>query len=130
LPAGLCSPGTRALHGVETYYLERAEITLPPYLADLERGQTQRVYATTEFPISIQPNTFVELVEQNATSMVSSFHAGVRSTAIFAISTSALGHIPRVRRPSIHRQLDASVNRGSAEYFFVDDNFISQQEDK
>ena len=35
---------------VDYFVLNEAEITLPLFLADLERGDPQRVYATAEFP--------------------------------------------------------------------------------
>jgi radical SAM superfamily enzyme YgiQ (UPF0313 family) len=117
--------------GVDTFILNEAEITLPPFLADLERGETKPVYSTTEFPdIRTTPVPLWNLVEQRRyDSMSIQFSRGCPFNCDFCNITSLLGHIPRVKTAAqIIAELDALYSMGwRRNIFFVDDNFIGNK---
>jgi radical SAM superfamily enzyme YgiQ (UPF0313 family) len=116
---------------VDHFVLNEAEITLPPFLADLEAGCARRVYATTEFPdIRQTPVPLWELADLSQyASMSIQYSRGCPFNCDFCNITTLLGHRPRIKTPQqIIAELDGLYRLGwRAAVFFVDDNFIGNK---
>lgn len=116
---------------VDYFVLNEAELTLPPFLADLEQGCPRRVYTTTEFAdIHQTPIPLWELVNlKRYASMSIQFSRGCPYDCEFCNVTALFGHRPRVKTaPQIIAELDALYARGWRQgIFFVDDNFIGNK---
>ena len=84
---------------VDHFVLNEAEITLPQFLADLERGTPQRVYATAEFPeIHQTPVPLWELADlKQYASMSIQFSRGCPFDCDFCNITALLGRRPRTK---------------------------------
>ena len=117
--------------GVDHFVLNEAELTLPPFLADLDHGCLQRVYTTTEYPdITKSPVPMWELAErQYYNSMSIQFSRGCPYNCDFCNITVLLGHTPRIKTAAqIIAELDALYALGwRRNVFFVDDNFIGNK---
>jgi radical SAM superfamily enzyme YgiQ (UPF0313 family) len=128
-PLYTCEP--EQFEDVDHLVLNEAEVTLPRFLADLERGDPKRVYTTDEFPdIQQTPIPLWELVDMKRyASMTIQFSRGCPYDCEFCNVTSLFGHRPRTKNAA---QLTAELNklyklgwRGGV--FFVDDNFIGNK---
>jgi radical SAM superfamily enzyme YgiQ (UPF0313 family) len=117
--------------GVDHFVLGEAEITLPPFLADLERGQAGHIYATTEFPdIHETPVPLWELADLNRyASMCIQFSRGCPFNCEFCDVTALFGHKPRTKTAGqIIAELDGLYDLGwRGQVFFVDDNLIGNK---
>ena len=116
---------------VDHLVLNEAELTLHPFLADLARGVTQRVYRTTEFcDIGETPPPMWELADMKRyASMSIQFSRGCPFDCEFCNVTALFGHRPRIKSADqIIAELDAMYSRGwKGQIFFVDDNFIGNK---
>ena len=116
---------------VDHFVLNEAEVTLAPFLADLERGETRRVYATSEFPdIQQTPVPLWELADVNSyATMAIQFSRGCPFNCDFCNITTLFGHRPRTKTGSqIVAELDSLYDLGwRGGVFFVDDNFIGNK---
>ena len=116
---------------VDHLVLNEAEITLPEFLADLERNQTRQIYTTDKYPdIRISPPPRWSLVNLNQyDSMPLQFSRGCPFNCDFCNITSLLGHKPRTKSAEqILIELDGLYNLGwRSSIFFVDDNFIGNR---
>jgi len=116
---------------VDHFVLNEAELTLPPFLADLALGRAQRLYATAEFPdISQTPIPVWSLANLKHYDTVSiQFSRGCPFSCDFCNITSLLGHRPRLKKAAqIVAELDALYALGwRKSVFFVDDNFIGNK---
>lgn len=86
---------------VDHFVLNEAEMTLAPFLRDLEKGQAQQVYTSDEFPdIQKTPAPLWELVDRKhyATMSIQYSHAAARSIVNFAISPHYLDTCRASRR--------------------------------
>ncbi len=116
---------------VDHLILNEAELTLPPFLADLAAGCAKRVYADSRFPeMEKTPVPRWDLVRvKDYASLSIQFSRGCPFNCDFCNVTALLGHRPRLKPvPQIIEELDAiyaSGWRGSV--FFVDDNFIGNK---
>ena len=116
---------------VDHFVLNEAELTLPPFLADLERGRAQRVYTTTEFPdIQQTPIPLWKLADRDRyASMNVQFSRGCPYNCDFCNVTVLLGRRPRTKTATqIIAELDGLYALGwRGGVFFVDDNFIGNK---
>ncbi len=113
---------------VDHFVLNEAELTLPPFLADLKEGCARRVYKTSRFcDIRKTPAPMWELVDlKRYASMSIQFSRGCPFNCEFCNVTALFGHKPRIKNAEqIVTELDGLYNLGwRGQIFFVDDNFI------
>ncbi|MFH1674826.1 MAG: B12-binding domain-containing radical SAM protein [Pseudomonadota bacterium] len=116
---------------VDHFVLNEAELTLPLFLADLEKGCAGRVYKTSEFcDIRETPAPMWKLADlKRYASMSIQFSRGCPFNCDFCNVTALFGHRPRIKTAE---QIIAELNglyglgwRGPV--FFVDDNFITNK---
>ncbi|MEJ2149809.1 MAG: B12-binding domain-containing radical SAM protein [Chloroflexota bacterium] len=116
---------------VDHFVLNEAELTLPPFLADLANGCAQPIYTTTEFPdIRQTPVPLWELANLKQYDTVSlQFSRGCPFNCDFCNVTALLGHRPRVKTAAqIVAELDSLYALGwRKSVFFVDDNLIGNK---
>ena len=116
---------------VDHFVLNEAEVTLPPFLADLKRGCAGRLYTTTEFAdIRRTPPPRWDLLElERYDSMNIQFSRGCPFNCDFCNITAMLGHRPRTKTAAqIIAELDGLWALGwRRRVFFVDDNFIGNK---
>jgi radical SAM superfamily enzyme YgiQ (UPF0313 family) len=116
---------------VDHFVLNEAELTLPPFLADLSNGCAQRVYATSEYPdIHQTPVPLWQLANLKHYDTVSlQFSRGCPFNCDFCNVTSLLGHRPRTKTTTqLIAELDGLYALGwHKSVFFVDDNFIGNK---
>jgi len=116
---------------VDHFVLNEAELTLPPFLADLANGCAQPIYTTTEFPdIRQTPVPLWELANLKQYDTVSlQFSRGCPFNCDFCNVTALLGHRPRVKTAAqIVAELDSLYALGwRKSVFFVDDNLIGSK---
>ena len=116
---------------VDHFVLNEAELTLPPFLADLEKGCARRIYETSEFcDIRKTPAPLWELIDlKHYASMSIQFSRGCPFNCEFCNVTTLFGHRVRMKTAEqIIAELDEIYNRGwRGSVFFVDDNFIGNK---
>jgi radical SAM superfamily enzyme YgiQ (UPF0313 family) len=116
---------------VDHFVLNEAELTLPLFLRDLEKGCVARVYKTCEFAnIRETPAPMWDLIDLNRyASMSIQFSRGCPFNCEFCNVTALFGHKPRIKTSE---QIIAELNSLSSSgwrgrVFFVDDNFIGNK---
>ena len=116
---------------VDHLVLNEGEVTLPLFLADLERGSARRVYTSDEYPdIQQTPAPIWGLADLKRYATLSiQFSRGCPYNCDFCNVTVLFGHRPRTKTAA---QLIAELGgiyalgwRGPV--FFVDDNFIGNK---
>lgn len=116
---------------VDHLILNEAELTLPPFLADLAAGTPKRVYTSQEFAnIHETPVPMWNLVNmRNYDSMSIQFTRGCPFNCEFCNVTTLLGHQVRTKTSAqILAELDLIYSLGwRRNIFFVDDNFIGNR---
>ena len=116
---------------VDHFVLNEAELTLPPFLTDLDAGCAQHVYTSSEFPeIEHTPTPLWELLEiKHYATMAIQYSRGCPFDCEFCNITVLLGHRPRVKTAEqIIHELNALYAIGwRSGIFFVDDNFIGNK---
>jgi radical SAM superfamily enzyme YgiQ (UPF0313 family) len=117
--------------GVDHLILNEAELTLPPFLADLAGGCARRTYTAEEHPdIRQSPVPLWELVDLgHYESIAIQFSRGCPFNCEFCNVTSLLGHRPRTKTAAqIIAELDSLYAQGWRKgVFFVDDNLIGNK---
>ncbi len=120
-----------AFPGVDHFVLNEAEITLQPFLEDLEKGCARPLYSTSEYAdLSKTPVPMWELVDMSRyDSMCIQFTRGCPFGCDFCNVTALLGHNPRLKTSDqIIAELDYLDRLGwDRNIFFVDDNFIGNK---
>jgi len=116
---------------VDHFVLNEAEVTLPEFLRDFERGAAQRIYDSTNFPdIRQTPSPLWELADvQRYASMSIQFSRGCPFDCEFCNITAMFGHRPRTKTTAqVVDELDGLHRAGwRGSVFFVDDNFIGNR---
>lgn len=116
---------------VNHFVLNEAELTLPPLLADLERGSPNRMYRSREFADLRQtPSPLWELADLRQYGLAGiQYSRGCPFDCDFCNVTATLGRKTRVKDASqIIRELDDLYRAGWRErIFFVDDNLIGNK---
>ena len=116
---------------VDHFVLNEAELTLPPFLADLEKGCPKRLYATSEFcDIKKTPAPMWELADlKRYAAMSVQFSRGCPFNCDFCNVTALLGHRPRIKTAEqVIAELDGLYTLGwRGQVFVVDDNFIGNK---
>lgn len=117
--------------GVDHLVLNEAEITLPPFLADLENSCAKRIYTSEQFAdISNTPLPKWDLLNMKKYSaMAIQYSRGCPFDCEFCDIVVLNGHMPRTKsREQILRELDALHSAGwASSVFIVDDNFIGNK---
>jgi len=116
---------------VDHFVLNEAELTLPPFLADLDQGCARRIYETSDFcDIRKTPAPVWHLADlKQYAAMGIQFSRGCPFDCEFCNVTALLGHRPRIKTSNqIVSELDALYGLGwRGQVFFVDDNFIGNK---
>jgi len=117
---------------VDHFILNEAELTLPPFLADLAQGCPKRIYASAGFADLRQtPMPMWKLLDlRRYASMSIQFSRGCPFNCDFCNVTALLGHRVRMKTSSqIIAELDSLYALGwHGDVFFVDDNFIGNKQ--
>ena len=116
---------------VDHFVLNEGEVTIPPFIRDLEAGNPRRIYASKEFAdITKSPTPLWRLAKLNLYSdMCLQYSRGCPFACDFCNITSMLGHKPRTKTAQqVVTELEALYQAGwRAGAFFVDDNFIGNK---
>ena len=116
---------------VDHLVLNEAEITLPQFLGDLERGQAKPVYHSAEWTdLTRTPVPSWDLIDiKNYATMCVQYSRGCPFDCEFCDITVLYGRKPRTKSvENILAELDALYQRGwRGAVFFVDDNFIGNK---
>ncbi|MEN6298739.1 MAG: DUF4070 domain-containing protein [Anaerolineaceae bacterium] len=117
--------------GVDHFVLNEAELTLPPFLQDLEAGHPAPIYSTTEYAdLSQTPVPLWNLLQmKDYATMNIQYSRGCPYNCEFCNVTALLGHKPRLKSASqIIAELDGLYQSGWRQsVFFVDDNLIGNK---
>ncbi len=120
-----------AFEEVDHFVLNEAELTLPLFIADLERGCAKKVYNTSDFAdVHQTPTPLWKLADlKRYATMAIQFSRGCPYNCDFCNVTVLLGHRPRVKTAEqIIRELDGLYQLGWRDsVFFVDDNLIGNK---
>lgn len=116
---------------VDHFVLNEAELTLPPFLADMEKGCARHIYKTSGFcDIHKTPAPLWELIDfKHYATMGVQFSRGCPFNCEFCNITALLGHRSRMKTADqIIAELDGLYHQGwRGPGFFVDDNFIGNK---
>lgn len=116
---------------VDHFVLNEAEITLPPFLADLENGEAKPIYTTPAYAdLSTTPPPRWDLIHfDDYVTLNIQFSRGCPFNCDFCNVTALLGHRPRTKPvQNVIAELDAIYQAGwRGSVFFVDDNFIGNK---
>jgi radical SAM superfamily enzyme YgiQ (UPF0313 family) len=117
--------------GVAHFVLNEAELTLPSFLADLQKGVAQPIYTTTGFPelTATPPPRFDLLNLPKYASMNIQYSRGCPFQCEFCDITVLFGHVVRTKHTAqILAELENLYTQGwRGGVFFVDDNFIGNK---
>lgn len=116
---------------VDHFVLNEAEVTLPPFLADLARGEARHVYTNNEYPsLHETPIPLWGLANMKRYGWMSvQYSRGCPFNCDFCNVTSLFGHKPRTKTTAqVIAELDSIYDHGwRGSIFFVDDNFIGNK---
>ena len=116
---------------VDHFVLNEAELTLQPFLDDLEKGTPHKFYSSSLFPdITLTPTPQWELLDiKKYASMALQFSRGCPYQCDFCNVTALLGH--KIRTKTSEQIIVELVGLRKLGWrdsiFFVDDNFIAHK---
>ncbi|MCI0498049.1 MAG: DUF4070 domain-containing protein [Planctomycetales bacterium] len=117
---------------IDHLVLEEAEITLPAFLTDLERGCPEPFYTTRQRPdLKATPIPQWDLIDMKKYALMGiQYSRGCPFNCDFCDVTRLFGHVLRTKTTAqILAELDALYAAGwRGELFFVDDNFIGKKQ--
>lgn len=117
--------------GANFLVLDEGEMTVPQFLAALDRGETQGIFRSPEKPdVSLSPQPRFDLLQRNAYLMMAiQFSRGCPFNCEFCDIISLYGRKPRTKEPEqALAELQALYDLGwRGSLFVVDDNFIGNQ---
>ena len=127
----LFTTGHEEFDGVDHFVLGEAEVTLPPFLADLDHGCAQHIYASGERPdITRTPVPLWSLINMKKYSSMSiQYSRGCPFNCEFCDIIVLNGNKPRTKgKEQVLEELDSLYRRGwRGGLFIVDDNFIGNK---
>lgn len=116
---------------VDHLVLDEAELTLPPFIDDLQNGRLKRVYRASGFcDLHNSPIPSWDLIPMKRyASMSIQFSRGCPFNCEFCNVTALFGHRPRLKTSEqVIAELDRVYDAGwRGAIFFVDDNFIGNK---
>ncbi len=116
---------------IDHLVLNEGELTIPPFLEDLERGEAKHLYTSQEWAgLSATPVPSWELINtQKYACLNIQYSRGCPFNCEFCDITFLFGNKPRTKEPAqVLIELDAIYNAGwRGTVFFVDDNFIGNK---
>ena len=127
----LFTTGYEEFDGVDHFVLGEAEITLSPFLEDLEKGCAQHIYTSDQRPdITKTPIPMWSLIDMKKyASMNIQYSRGCPFNCEFCDIIILNGHKPRTKdKAQVLAELDALYAQGwRGSVFIVDDNFIGNK---
>lgn len=127
----LCTTDYQELEGVDHFVLNEAEVTLPPFLRDLQDGCPKHIYASDDFPeiSSTAVPQWNLLRMKKYYSMAIQYSRGCPYNCDFCSITMLNGRHPRTKsREQFLGELDSLYEKGwRGPVFIVDDNFIGNK---
>jgi len=127
----LFTTGYEEFDGVDHFILGEAEVTLLPFLKDLEEGCARHIYTSNQRPgISKTPIPLWSLINmKNYSSMNVQYSRGCPFNCEFCDIIILNGHKPRTKdKEQMLAELEALYRRGwRGGVFIVDDNFIGNK---
>ena len=127
----LFTAGYEEFEEVDHLVLDEAEVTLPPFLEDLEKGCAKHIYTSKERPdIEKTPLPLWSLLDLKKYSTMSiQYSRGCPYNCEFCDIIILNGNKPRTKsKDQILAEFDALYNRGWRDgVFVVDDNFIGNK---
>ncbi len=116
---------------VAHYVLGEAEVTLPQFLEDLEKGCAKHIYQCSERPqLEKTPLPMWSLIDMNKyATMNIQYSRGCPFDCEFCDIIYLNGHVPRTKsKEQVIKEVDALYERGwHGSVFIVDDNFIGNK---
>jgi len=127
----LFTTGYDEFDGVDHFVLGEAEVTLSPFLADLDKGCAQHIYTSNERPdLGKTPIPMWSLLNMKKYSAMSiQYSRGCPFNCEFCDIIILNGHRPRTKdKAQVVAELDALYHQGwRSSVFIVDDNFIGNK---
>ena len=121
----------QVIEGVDHFILNEAEITLPPFLEDLQKGTPKYIYQTNDYPdITQTPIPMWSLLDQKKyASMSVQYSRGCPYNCEFCSITMLNGRKPRTKSTEqFITELESLYRNGwRSDVFIVDDNFIGNK---
>jgi len=127
----LFTTGYKEFDGVDHFVLGEAEVTLSPFLEDLDKGCTKSIYVSNKRPsISETPIPLWSLINmRHYSSMNMQYSRGCPFDCEFCDIIILNGHKPRTKgKDQVVNELEALYSHGwRGGVFIVDDNFIGNK---
>ena len=121
----------RSIEGVDHFVLNEAEVTLPRFLQDLDKGRAEHVYEDDARPdLADSPPPRFDLVRRKAySSMAVQFSRGCPHSCEFCDIIELFGRRPRTKTPAqLVEEMEILYREGwRGSLFVVDDNFIGNR---